>query len=167
MSTRSGSRGFKSVVCRHEPVDAAAAFCAAGVAARMRRVERRTIARLTDAGANTAERAILLERGGRLHEFVYRASDERRGAASGPGNDRYYLNAGRLRRVSRPAPPARAGRRRSAAGRTGRGVYCVGCFHEDATRHVCRDRRARAAPASPPRRRCATCRASRSTRSRR
>jgi hypothetical protein len=67
------------------------AFVPAVLAARLRRIERRTIARLKDAGANLAERGILLEEGGPLTQFVYR-----RLAAAGvlipAGNDRYYLD---------------------------------------------------------------------------
>jgi hypothetical protein len=76
------------------------------VAARMRRIERRTIARLTDAGANTAERAILLEHGGAVSNFVYRRLTSA-GALVATGNDRYYL--------SRPGYQTFRGRRRKRA----------------------------------------------------
>ena len=63
-------------------------FAAAG----LRRIERKTIARLNDAGANTAERAILLEeRGGSVSNLVYRRLTTT-GALVYAGNDRYYLN---------------------------------------------------------------------------
>ena len=57
----------------------------------MRRVERLAIERLTDAGANTAERAILLERNGRVADIVYKRLGKA-GALVFAGNDRYYLN---------------------------------------------------------------------------
>ena len=60
------------------------------LAARIRRVERRTIGRLTDAGADRAERAILLETGGPIERFVH-GRLERAGALQPAGNDRYYL----------------------------------------------------------------------------
>jgi hypothetical protein len=59
------------------------------VAATVRRLERKTIQRLTDAGANTAERGILLENG-RLARLVH-GRLERAGALQAVGNDRYYL----------------------------------------------------------------------------
>ena len=59
------------------------------LAAAIGRFERRTIQRLTDAGANTAERGILLEEG-RLARAV-RGRLERAGALRPAGNDRYYL----------------------------------------------------------------------------
>src|SRR5262245_57290884 len=59
------------------------------LAAAVRRHERRTIQRLTDAGANTAERGILLEEG-RLARLV-QGRLERAGALQAVGNDRYYL----------------------------------------------------------------------------
>lgn len=62
------------------------------LAAQLRRVERRTLARLTDAAADDPERAILLESGGIVHTFVY-ARLTRAGALVFAGNDRYYLNA--------------------------------------------------------------------------
>ena len=58
-------------------------------AAVVRRLERRTIQRLTDAGANTAERGILLE-DGRLARLVH-GRLQRAGALQAVGNDRYYL----------------------------------------------------------------------------
>jgi hypothetical protein len=58
-------------------------------AAVIRRLERKTIQRLTDAGANTAERGILLEEG-RLARLV-QGRLERGGALQNVGNDRYYL----------------------------------------------------------------------------
>src|SRR5262245_36812313 len=58
-------------------------------AATVRRLERQTIQRLTDAGANTAERSILLE-DGRLSRLV-QGRLERAGALQAAGNDRYYL----------------------------------------------------------------------------
>jgi hypothetical protein len=59
------------------------------LAAVVGRLERRTIQRLTDAGANTAERGILLE-DGRLARVV-RGRLERAGALRAAGNNRYYL----------------------------------------------------------------------------
>jgi hypothetical protein len=58
-------------------------------AAVVRRLERKTIQRLTDAGANTAERGILLE-DGRLARLVQRRL-QRAGALQAAGNHRYYL----------------------------------------------------------------------------
>jgi hypothetical protein len=58
-------------------------------AAVVRRLERKTIERLTDAGANTAERGILLE-DGRLARLV-QGRLARAGALQAVGNDRYYL----------------------------------------------------------------------------
>ena len=60
------------------------------VAARIRGIERRTIARLRDAGADTAERAILLAPGGRLTRWVYRRSERQQALRPG-GANRYYL----------------------------------------------------------------------------
>src|SRR5262245_34290129 len=57
--------------------------------AAFRRLERKTIQRLTDAGANTAERGILLEEG-RLARVV-QGRLQRAGALQAVGNDRYYL----------------------------------------------------------------------------
>ena len=66
-------------------------FVPLALAARIRRIERRTLARLRDAGADTAEWAILLARGGRLDAWVQRRLG-RAGALVGVENDRYYLN---------------------------------------------------------------------------
>jgi hypothetical protein len=59
------------------------------VAGRMRRVERRTIARLKDAGANVSERAIVIENNGIVGGFVHERL-EAAGALKRAGNDRYY-----------------------------------------------------------------------------
>jgi hypothetical protein len=59
---------------------------------RLRGVERRTMARLKDAGATTAERAILLEAGGFATNLVYTRL-ERAHVLRQAGNDRYYLDA--------------------------------------------------------------------------
>jgi hypothetical protein len=59
-------------------------------ALRVRRVERLTIQRFRDAGANTAERAILLEAGMWFGPVVYRRL-ERAGVLRRAANDRYYL----------------------------------------------------------------------------
>lgn len=64
------------------------------------------MARLRDAGANTAERAIVMDRQGLLTGFVHRRL-ERAGVLQPAPNDRYYLNetanhafqAGRRRRA--------------------------------------------------------------------
>ena len=64
-------------------------FVPVALVARIRGVERRTIARLKDAGANTRERGILLERQGVLNEFVVRRL-LRAGVLQEAGNDRYY-----------------------------------------------------------------------------
>lgn len=61
------------------------------VAARIRQVEQRAIMRLQNAGANTAERAILMERAGPVAVFVHRRL-ERAGVLQAAANDRYYLN---------------------------------------------------------------------------
>ena len=68
------------------------AFVPLAAAARIRRVERRTIARLTDAGANVAERGILLQRAGLVDGFVFRRL-LRAEVLQPAGNDRYYLNS--------------------------------------------------------------------------
>ena len=47
--------------------------------------------RLTEAGANVGERAILLEQGGAMSDFVYERLT-RAGVLVFAGNDRYYLN---------------------------------------------------------------------------
>jgi hypothetical protein len=70
----------------------ALSFVPLAVAARLRRIERHTIARLHDAGANAATRGILLDRTGRLNAFVFRRL-HRAGAIQDAGNDRYYLDA--------------------------------------------------------------------------
>lgn len=67
------------------------AFLPMLLAARMRRIERRTIGRLTDAGANVAERAILLEPGGPLSRFVHHRLAGT-GALVLTGDARYYLD---------------------------------------------------------------------------
>ena len=56
---------------------------------RARQVERRTIARLTDAGANRLDRAILLEHDGPVTRFVHQRL-ERAGVLRPAANDRYY-----------------------------------------------------------------------------
>ena len=61
------------------------------LAARLGKVERRTIARVTEAGATTAERAVLLESAGKLGDFVYRRL-QRSGVLHAAGNDRYYFS---------------------------------------------------------------------------
>jgi hypothetical protein len=76
------------------------------IVARNSRIERRAIARLNEAGANTAERAILLEDAGRASRGVQRRLVEA-GALVSAGNDRYYLN--------QPAYEAYRGRRRTRA----------------------------------------------------
>ena len=60
-------------------------------AGRMRRVERRTLARLRDAGATLPERAILLEPGGPVTDFVHERL-ARAHVLRAAGNDRYYLD---------------------------------------------------------------------------
>jgi hypothetical protein len=60
-------------------------------AARLRRIERRAIERLKGAGADTAERAILLQNSGVVSDFVYRRLGKA-GAIVPANNDRYYLN---------------------------------------------------------------------------
>jgi hypothetical protein len=82
------------------------AFLPLLVAARLRQIERRTIARVTEAGADTAERAVLLEDTGQLGAFVQRRL-ERAGALIAAGNDRYYFD--------RAAYAAFRGRRRKRA----------------------------------------------------
>jgi hypothetical protein len=76
------------------------AFLPLALAAQLRRVERRTLARLTDAAATTPERAILLEAGGVLASFVH-ARLTRAGALVFAGNDRYYLSASGYERFCR------------------------------------------------------------------
>jgi len=67
------------------------AFVPLALAAAVRRSERRTIARLHEAGANTAERAILLDTRRPLSGFTHRRL-ERAGVLQPAGNDRYYLS---------------------------------------------------------------------------
>ena len=69
------------------------AFVPLALVAALRRSERRAIARLLDAGANTAERAILLDSQRPLSGFT-RQRLERAGVLQPAGNDRYYLNVG-------------------------------------------------------------------------
>jgi hypothetical protein len=66
-------------------------FVPLALAARLRHLERRTILRVTDAGANTAERAVLLEQSGKLGEFVHRRLEHANVLISA-GNDRYYFS---------------------------------------------------------------------------
>jgi hypothetical protein len=61
------------------------------VAALLRRQERRTIARLTDAGADIRERAVTLERTGSLGHLVHRRLEHAQVLVAA-GNDRYYLD---------------------------------------------------------------------------
>jgi hypothetical protein len=68
------------------------AFVPMVLVAHIRRIERRTIARLQDAGANTAELAILLEQRGPVERWVHRRL-ERAEALKPAANDRYYLYA--------------------------------------------------------------------------
>ena len=67
------------------------AFVPLAFAGRLRQVERRTLARLTDAGATTVERAILLERGG-IATGIVQAGLERAHVLQAAGNNRYYLD---------------------------------------------------------------------------
>jgi hypothetical protein len=69
------------------------AFVPLAFVAALRRSERRVIARLLDAGANTAERAILLDTQRPLSGFT-RQRLERAEVLRPAGNDRYYLNVG-------------------------------------------------------------------------
>jgi len=62
---------------------------AVALAAAARRTEQRTIQRLIDAGATTAERAILLTDG--HFARAVRGRLERAGALQSAGNDRYFL----------------------------------------------------------------------------
>jgi hypothetical protein len=75
------------------PLLRALAFIPIVIAARLRGIERRVIERLRAAGANTSERAILLEQGKGLSTFVYRRLSNER-ALVAAGNDRYYLDEG-------------------------------------------------------------------------
>jgi len=85
------------------------------VAARIRGIERRTLARLRDAGADTAERAILLAPGGAMTRLVHRRL-EKNGALRKSGSDRYYLCA---------AAYEAARRRRRRVGLTVLSVYFI------------------------------------------
>jgi hypothetical protein len=76
------------------------AFLPLALAAGMRRIERRTLARLTEAAATTSQRAILLEPGGILARFVY-GRLAAAGALVFTGNDRYYLNVAAYDRFCR------------------------------------------------------------------
>lgn len=67
------------------------AFVPLLVAARLRGIERRTIARVTAAAATTAERAVLLEQSGRIGQFVHNRL-VRSGVLQPAGNDRYYFS---------------------------------------------------------------------------
>jgi hypothetical protein len=68
------------------------AFVPLALAARVRRLERRTIDRVTDAGANTVERSVTLEPAGKLGDFAQRRL-KRSGVLIPAGNDRYYFDA--------------------------------------------------------------------------
>ena len=67
------------------------AFIPLAMAAKVRRVERRAIARLHDAGASTVERAILMDRNGWVAAFVHRRLEHAGVLRSAP-NDRYYMD---------------------------------------------------------------------------
>ena len=69
----------------------ALAFIPLALAATIRRIEQRALTRLRDAGANTAERAILMDRKGLVASFVHRRL-ERAGVLQAVANDRYYVN---------------------------------------------------------------------------
>jgi hypothetical protein len=58
---------------------------------RVRRLERRTIARLRDAAADRAERAIQLEATDRMHGWVHQRL-QKAGALVRTPKDRYYLD---------------------------------------------------------------------------
>jgi hypothetical protein len=60
--------------------------------ARLRAVERRMLARCRDAGADTAERAILLDQHRLVNRLVFRRLHNA-GVLQGAGNDRYYWHA--------------------------------------------------------------------------
>jgi hypothetical protein len=66
-------------------------FIPLAVAAKVRGVERRAMERLRDAGANTPERAILMERTGILADFLHRRLVHA-GVLRSAGNDRYYVD---------------------------------------------------------------------------
>jgi hypothetical protein len=76
------------------------AFLPLALAAALRRAERRTLTRLTDAAATTPERAILLESGGLLAKFVH-GRLTRAGVLVFAGNDRYYLDTAGYDRFAR------------------------------------------------------------------
>jgi hypothetical protein len=59
--------------------------------AAMRRVERRTMARVADAAATTPERAVMLEQAGRIGGFV-QSRLQRNGVLIEAGNGRYYFS---------------------------------------------------------------------------
>lgn len=59
--------------------------------AAMRRVERRTMARVADAAATTPERAVMLEQAGRLAGVVH-SRLQRNGVLIEAGNGRYYFS---------------------------------------------------------------------------
>lgn len=67
------------------------AFVPLAFAAKMRRIERRTVAQLRQAGALDAAGAIQLHARGRIARFVFRRL-ERSSVLHGVGNDRYYLS---------------------------------------------------------------------------
>ena len=67
------------------------AFVPMLLAARLRRIEQRTVSRATAAGATTAERAVLLQPSGQLGEFVH-GRLLRNGVLLEAGNDRYYFS---------------------------------------------------------------------------
>jgi hypothetical protein len=57
----------------------------------MRRIERRVVSRAAAAGADIAERAVLLEDVGPVGEFVHRRL-QGAGVLVSAGHDRYYVN---------------------------------------------------------------------------
>jgi hypothetical protein len=68
----------------------ALSFIPLALAARMRRVERRTISGLVDQQATAPERSVRVEPAGRLGRFVH-ARLERAGVLVAAGNGRYYV----------------------------------------------------------------------------
>ena len=68
-----------------------AAVVPLALAARLRRIERATVARLTDAAATTAATGIPLDDGRLMRQFVHRRL-ERAGVLLAAGNDRYYFS---------------------------------------------------------------------------
>ena len=62
------------------------------VAAKIRRLERSVVRHATDARADTAARAIVLEARGKLGDMVH-ARLQRSGVLVSAGNDRYYFDA--------------------------------------------------------------------------